>query len=95
MSSTILRIHTGAIIASAIGDMPNDATIEILLRARGDTITALELEPFNGALLPARIPILESIRPYPEELGDADDDETTALDGTPQSSVAACRFDTP
>jgi hypothetical protein len=57
----------GAIIASAIGSMANDALIELWVWARGETITALELEPFNGTRLPIRMPILESIRPYSGE----------------------------
>jgi len=58
----------GTIIAGAIGVMPNDAQVELVLWARGDTITRLELEPFNGARLPIRMPILESIRPYPPDV---------------------------
>jgi hypothetical protein len=59
----------GRIIASAIGSMANDEPIELLVWARGETITALELGPFNGTRLPIRMPILESIRPYPPEEG--------------------------
>ena len=53
------------IIANAVGVMPNDSRVELILWARGDIITYLELEPFDGALLPIRMPILASIRPYP------------------------------
>jgi hypothetical protein len=62
----------GKIVGWAIGSMANDAPIELLVWAHGETITALELEPFNGTRLPIRMPILESIRPYPvdEVLGD-------------------------
>jgi hypothetical protein len=60
----ISRDH-GRCIASAIGAMANDALIELLVWAHGDTITCLELEPFNETRLPIRMPILESIRPYP------------------------------
>jgi len=61
------------IIASAVGRMANDAQIELILWARGDRITYLELEPFDGALLPIRMPILESIRPYPDNPFGSDD----------------------
>lgn len=65
--------HT--IIAGAIGLMANDAPVELVLWARGDAITYLELDPFNGTLRPLRMPILESIRPYPENaFGDEDDE---------------------
>ena len=64
------------IVAAAIGTMANDAQVELILWARGDTVTYLELEPFAGALRPIRMPILESIRPYPDNAfgGDEDDD---------------------
>jgi hypothetical protein len=66
----------GKIVAWAIGSMANDAPIELLVWAHGETITALELEPFNGTRLPIRMPILESIRPHPvdEVLGDDADE---------------------
>ena len=47
--------------------MANDVLIELWVWARGETITALELEPFNGTRLPIRMPILESISRYPED----------------------------
>ena len=51
--------------------MANDGVVELLVWAQGQVITALEIEPFRGARLPARMPILETIRPYPpEELRD-------------------------
>ena len=65
----------GTIIASAIATMANDAPIELLVWASGGTITALELEPFNGTRLPIRMPILESIRPYPDEVFEDDKDD--------------------
>ena len=65
----------GRIIASAIGSMANDAPIELFVWARGETITALELEPYNGTRLPIRMPILESISRYPEDEVFEDDEE--------------------
>jgi hypothetical protein len=73
------------IIAGAIGLMANDAQIELILWARGDIITYLELEPFDGALRPIRMPILESIRPYPDnafECDEHDRENETANDPT-------------
>lgn len=52
------------IIAGAIGLMANGAPVELILWARGDAISYLELEPFEGSLRPTRLPILESIRPF-------------------------------
>jgi hypothetical protein len=63
----------GKIIASAIGRMANGAQVELILWARGDIITYLELEPFEGALRPIRMPILESIRPYPDDTFGSDE----------------------
>ena len=54
----------GRCIAGAIGAMANDALVELVVWGHGDTITRLELEPFNGTRLPIRMPILETIRPY-------------------------------
>jgi len=65
-----VRGENNDIIASAIGLMANDAPVELILWARGDTVTYLELEPFDGTLRPIRMPRLESIRPYPEMGGD-------------------------
>lgn len=53
----------GRIVAAALGTMANDGVVELLVWAREETITALEIEPFQGARLPARMPILETIRP--------------------------------
>jgi hypothetical protein len=58
--------YGGSPVAMALGTMSNDATVELIVWAQGGTITALELEPFNGTRLPIRMPIVESIRPYPE-----------------------------
>jgi hypothetical protein len=71
-------IHrAGGIIAGAIGTMVNDATVELVVWAQGDVITRLELEPFGDTRLPIRMPLLQSIRPYPpyafEEEPDTDD----------------------
>ena len=68
-----VRGENNDIIASAIGFMANDAPIELILWARGDTVTYLELEPFDGTLRLIRMPGLESIRPYPEAVGDDED----------------------
>ena len=65
----------GAIIASGVGLMTNDAQVELILWAEGDSITYLELEPFEGARRPIRMPRLESIGPYPDNVCE-DDDET-------------------
>ncbi len=56
----------GAIIAGAIGLMANDAEVELVLWARDGVITYLELDPFGETRRPIRMPILESIRAYPE-----------------------------
>ena len=66
-------------IAGAIGLMANGAQVELVLWARGDTITYLELDPFAGALRPIRMPILESIRAYPENAFGSDDCEDTPI----------------
>jgi hypothetical protein len=72
-----LRGPNNDIIASGIGLMANDAPVELILWRRGDAVTYLELEPFNGSLRPIRMPRLETITPYPESLGDDDEDEET------------------
>jgi hypothetical protein len=66
----------GKIIAAAIGLMTNDTPVEVILWADGDVITYLELEPFGSETRrPIRIPILESIRPYPDNaFGDEEGD---------------------
>jgi hypothetical protein len=63
----------GEPIAIALGTMTNDAAIELIVWARGEIITGLELEPFDDTRLPIRMPILESIRPHPG-YGERDDD---------------------
>jgi hypothetical protein len=63
----------GRIVTAALGNMANDGIVELLVWARGETITALEIEPFQGARLPARMPILETIRPYPDDEPEPDD----------------------
>jgi hypothetical protein len=72
----------GSIIASAVGRMTNDAPIELVLWARGDIVTYLELEPFKGSWRPIRMPVLDSIQPYPADaFGNEDeDDEEENLD---------------
>jgi hypothetical protein len=64
----------GTIVAMAIGTMANGAPIELMVWTHGETITALELEPFNGTRLPIRMPILESIRPYPDQAFEDDEE---------------------
>jgi len=76
----------GAPIAMAVGTMANDAPIELIVWARGEIITGLELEPFKGTRLPIRMPILESIRPYPGPFGIEDGDEVAV-----SRARAACR----
>jgi hypothetical protein len=63
----------GRIVAAALGTMANDGIVELLVWARAETITALEIEPFQGARLPARMPILETIRPYLDDEPEPDD----------------------
>ena len=46
------------IIAGAVGLMANDAQVELILWARGDSITYREPEPFAGALRPSGCPFL-------------------------------------
>jgi hypothetical protein len=72
-----VRGENNDIIASAIGLMANDAPVELILWARGDTVTYLELEPFDGTLRPIRMPRLESIRPCPETVGDDEENGLT------------------
>ncbi len=43
------KFTLGSIVASAVGRMTNDAPIELILWARGDIVTYLELEPFEGS----------------------------------------------
>ena len=62
------------IIATAVGRMANDAQVELVIWARGDSVVCLELEPFEGALRPIRMPILESIGPYPPAMSDDEDE---------------------
>jgi hypothetical protein len=64
----------GTPVAMALGTMTNDAPIELIVWARGETITGLELEPFGESTrLPIRMPVLESIRPHPG-YGESDED---------------------
>jgi len=64
----------GTPIAMALGTMTNDAPIELIVWARGEAITGLELEPFGESTrLPIRMPVLESIRPHPG-YGESDED---------------------
>jgi hypothetical protein len=63
----------GRIVAAAVGTMANGGVVEILVWARAETITALELVPFQGARLPARMPLLDTIRPYPRDESGLDD----------------------
>ena len=62
-----VKTTPGAVIAHGLGVMTNDGQVELLLWARDDVITQLELEPFAGARLPTRMPILETIGAYPED----------------------------
>ncbi|MGH9655088.1 MAG: hypothetical protein ACRD6B_16675 [Bryobacteraceae bacterium] len=67
----------GTIIAGAIGTMVNDATVELVVWALGDVLTRLELEPFgNETRLPIRMPLLQSIRPYPPDAFGSEETET-------------------
>jgi hypothetical protein len=71
---SLARQSHGEPIAIALGAMTNDAPIELIVWARGDTITGLELEPFGDTTrLPIRMPVLESIRPHPG-YGENDED---------------------
>ena len=55
----------GTTIASAVGTLVNDAPVELWVWARGDVVTRLELEPFGYTRRPIRMPLLQSVRPYP------------------------------
>ena len=57
----------GRIIARALGTMVNDAPVELCVWAHGNVITRLELEPFGDTRRPIRMPLLQSIRPYPPD----------------------------
>lgn len=69
------KFTLGSIVASAVGRMTNDAPIELILWARGDLVTYLELEPFEGSWRPIRMPVLESIHPYPDNAFAGEEDE--------------------
>lgn len=71
------RYH-GSPLASAIGSMSNGKPVELIVWADRRQITGLEIEPYEGTRLPARMPLLETIRPYPESLGDDGDEEDAA-----------------
>jgi len=63
------------IIASGIGLMANDSPVELILWARDNAVTYLELEPFDNTLRPIRMPRLESITTYPDIVEDDDDED--------------------
>ena len=66
----------GRIVAGAIGTMVNDASVELVVWALGNVITRLELEPFGETRLPIRMPLLQSIRPYPPNAFGSEEIET-------------------
>lgn len=69
----------GRPIASGIGYIRKNSAVELIVWARGDIITYLELEPFNGARRPISLPLVGTIQSYPEELGEEpEDDEDNA-----------------
>ncbi|MGH8134379.1 MAG: hypothetical protein ACRETP_14340 [Steroidobacteraceae bacterium] len=83
----INTLELGVQIAHGIGVMPNDGQVELVLWARDGAITYLELEPFLGARHPVRTPILESIRPYPDDpFGLEDDDEEVTPATLPETT---------
>jgi hypothetical protein len=63
----------GRPIASGVGRSADDSEVEIVLWARGFTLTFLELEPYGRTRRLARLPLPESIGPYPEEPEVVDD----------------------
>jgi hypothetical protein len=73
------RVHND-IVASGIGLMANDSPVELILWARDNAVTYLELEPFDGTLRPIRMPRLESITTYPDSVGDEEEEDEEADD---------------
>jgi hypothetical protein len=65
----------GCPIASGIGYIRKSSAVELIVWARGDIITYLELEPFNGARRPISLPRVETIQSYPEEWGEEPEDD--------------------
>lgn len=63
-------------IASGVGHMRNHTAVELILWAREDVITFLEVEPYNGARLPIFLPVVETIQSYPDHIVEpAEEDE--------------------
>jgi len=54
-----------AIIADGLGDAPDGRGVGVLVFGRADTITCLEVYSFDDE--PARLPRLDSIRPFPHD----------------------------
>ena len=61
-------------IVSGVGHTPGNNEVEVILWARASTLTFLEIEPWGNTLKPVRMPLAESIAPYPED-EEAEDDE--------------------
>jgi hypothetical protein len=66
----------GRCIVSGIGRTAGNNEVEAVLWARGAVLTFLELEPRGNTLRPVRLPLAESIAPYPYPLdNEGQDDE--------------------
>jgi hypothetical protein len=62
-------------IVSGVGRTAGNNEVEVILWARETTLTFLELEPRGNTLKPVRMPLAESIAPYPEDEEVEDDDD--------------------
>jgi hypothetical protein len=68
--------NKGHPVASGVGYMRNNTAVELILWAREDVITFLEVEPYNGARLPIFLPVVETIQSYPDDIVEpAEEDE--------------------
>ena len=78
----------GRPIVSGVGRTAGNNEVEVVLWARDTTLTFLEIEPWGKTLRPVRLPLAESIAPYPadafgcDESDESDEGEDTdAADG--------------
>jgi hypothetical protein len=61
-------------IVGGVGRTTGNNEVEVVLWARDTTLTFLEIEPRGNTLKPVRMPLAESIAPYPED-DEAQDNE--------------------
>jgi hypothetical protein len=70
----VLR-NLGRPIVSCVGRTAGNNEVEVVLWARDTTLTFLEIEPWGGTLKPVRLPLPESIAPYPADAFGCDEDD--------------------